>query len=60
MNKSLLRQTETDDAPRLIMLETIHEFGFEQLARTHELEAARHVHANYYLSFVEEAEMYTQ
>jgi predicted ATPase/DNA-binding CsgD family transcriptional regulator len=56
VNKSLLRQTETDDTPRLIMLETIREFGLEQIAHTHELEAARHAHANYYLSFVEEAE----
>jgi len=58
VNKSLLRQTETDDAPRLTMLETIREFGLEELSHTHELEAARHAHANYYLSFVEEAETY--
>ena len=41
VNKSLLRQIETDGAPRLTMLETIREFGWEELARTHELEAAR-------------------
>ena len=56
VNKSLLRQIETDGAPRLTMLETIREFGWEELARTHELEAARQAHANYYLSFAEEAE----
>ena len=55
-SKSLMRQIETDDAARLVMLETIREFGWEQLAQTHELEAARHAHANYYLSFAEEAE----
>ena len=58
VNKSILRQTETDGTPRLAMLETIREFGLEQLAHTHELEAARHAHAKYYLSFVEEAETY--
>ncbi len=58
-NKNLIRQTETDGTPRLTMLETIREFGLaEGLTRTHELEAARHAHANYYLSFVEEAETY--
>jgi predicted ATPase/DNA-binding CsgD family transcriptional regulator len=56
VNKSLLRQTETGDEPRLTMLETIREFGLEQLTHTHELEAARRAHADYYLSFVEEAE----
>ena len=58
VNKSLLRQTETDDEPRLIMLETIREFGWDELTRTEELEAARRAHANYYLSFAEEAESY--
>ncbi|MCI0609132.1 MAG: LuxR C-terminal-related transcriptional regulator [Anaerolineae bacterium] len=58
VNKSLLRQSETDSEPRLTMLETIREFGWEQLTRTHELEDARRTHANYYLSFVEEAETY--
>ena len=31
VNKSLLRQTETDGEPRLTMLETIREFGLEQV-----------------------------
>jgi non-specific serine/threonine protein kinase len=56
LNKSLLRQTETDVAPRLTMLETIREFGLEQLTHTHELESARRAHAEYYLSFAEDAE----
>jgi predicted ATPase/DNA-binding CsgD family transcriptional regulator len=56
MNKSLLRQSETDDTLRLTMLETIREFGLEQLTHTHELESTRQAHANYYLSFAEEAE----
>jgi non-specific serine/threonine protein kinase len=58
VNKSILRQSETDGTPRLTMLETIREFGLDELTRTHELEAARHAHANYYLSFAEEAERY--
>jgi predicted ATPase/DNA-binding CsgD family transcriptional regulator len=56
LNKSLLRQTETDSEPRLTLLETIREFGLEQLTHTDELESTRRAHANYYLSFVEEAE----
>jgi predicted ATPase/DNA-binding CsgD family transcriptional regulator len=58
VNKSLIRQSETDSEPRLIMLETIREFGWEELAHKHELEAARHAHANYYLLFAEQAETY--
>jgi non-specific serine/threonine protein kinase len=38
------------------MLETIREFGLEQLTHTHELESARRAHAEYYLSFAEDAE----
>jgi len=56
VNKSLLRQTEIDTEPRLTMMETIREFGLEELSHTHELEAARRAHASYYLSFAEEAE----
>ena len=52
-SKSLVRQSETDGAARLMMLETIREFGWEQLAQTAELEAARRAHATYYLSFAE-------
>jgi predicted ATPase/DNA-binding CsgD family transcriptional regulator len=56
VNKSLLRQIETDGEPRLTMLETIREFGLEELTSTHELESARRAHAEYYLSFAEDAE----
>ncbi|HET9907941.1 MAG TPA: NB-ARC domain-containing protein, partial [Anaerolineales bacterium] len=56
VNKSLLRQHETDHSPRLSILETIREFGFEQLNHTHELESARRAHATYYLTFAEDAE----
>jgi predicted ATPase/DNA-binding CsgD family transcriptional regulator len=58
INKSLVRQTESEGEPRLVMLETIREFGLEQLARTHELEAVQRVHAAYYLSLAEETEQH--
>jgi predicted ATPase/DNA-binding NarL/FixJ family response regulator len=56
VSKSLVRQTEIDGAPRLTMLETIREFGLEQLLHPHELETVRRVHSTYYLAFVENAE----
>jgi predicted ATPase/DNA-binding CsgD family transcriptional regulator len=56
VSKSLLRQIETNKAPRFAMLETIREFGLEQLAQTAELEAARSAHADWYTSLAEEAE----
>jgi len=56
VGKSLLRQTEMTGAPRLGMLETIREFGLEQLQKEAELETAQQVHASWYTSFAEEAE----
>jgi len=56
VSKSLLHQTESEGAPRLAMLETIREFGLEQLSNAHEVDAARGAHTSYYLSFAEEAE----
>lgn len=55
-NQSLLRRIETNAAARLVMLETIREFGWELLNQTAELEAARRAHASYYLSFAQQAE----
>src|SRR2546421_1113809 len=52
LDKSLVQQTEREgEAPRLVMLETIREFGLESLEREGELEAARQAHARYYLAF---------
>ena len=56
VSKNLVRQIETNDAPRFVMLETIREFGWEQLTQTAELEAARRAHAAYYVALAEEAE----
>jgi len=40
------------------MLQTLREFGLEQLKSTGELEGTREVHAEYYLRLAEEAEPY--
>jgi predicted ATPase len=57
LDKSLLQQKAHEgEEPRLVMLETIREFGLEQLHQLGELEAARRAHARYYLRLVETAE----
>jgi predicted ATPase/class 3 adenylate cyclase/DNA-binding CsgD family transcriptional regulator len=57
IDKSLLQQTEQEgEEPRLVMLETIREYGLERLAVNGETEAARQGHADYYLWLLEEAE----
>jgi predicted ATPase len=56
-NKSLLYRREQEEGePRLLMLETIREYGLEVLAECGEDELARHAHATYYLALAEEAE----
>ncbi len=55
LDKSLLQQTEREEEPRLLMLETIREFGLECLQACGELEPARRAHAFYYLAIAEEA-----
>jgi predicted ATPase/class 3 adenylate cyclase len=57
MDKSLLRQEEGAGAePRLVMLETIREYGLECLKAAGEWEAVQRVHALYFLEFAEQAE----
>jgi predicted ATPase/class 3 adenylate cyclase/DNA-binding CsgD family transcriptional regulator len=57
IDKSLLHQTEQEgEEPRLVMLETIREYGWEALATSGEAEVIQHAHAAYYLALVEEAE----
>jgi len=56
LNKSLVLQTESDDEPRLLMLETIRAFGLEQLTCEQELEAVQRAHAAYYVSLAEATE----
>ena len=59
VDKSLLRQEEQAEGEvRFWMLQTLREFGQEQLKSTGELEVTREMHAAYYLRFAEEAEPY--
>ncbi len=58
MDKSLLRQVEQEgQEPRLLMLETIREYGLEVLASAGEMESTRQAHAAYYLRLSEDAEL---
>ena len=53
---SLLRQDiGPNDEPRFVMLETIREYGLEQLAAAGEDSSARDAHAAYYLALAEQA-----
>ncbi len=54
-DKSLLRREEREDVPRYRMLETVREYGLEQLAASSELEAARREHAAHFLALAERA-----
>jgi len=57
INKSLLQQTEQKgDEPRLVLLETIREYGQECLSARGEEEVIRRAHAAYYLRLSETAE----
>jgi len=56
LDKSLMQQTEQEgEEPRLLLLETIREFGLDCLHAHGEWEAAREAHAAYYLHLAEEA-----
>ena len=56
LDKSLLREVEgTDGEPRFVMLETLREFGLEQLEASGEQETIRHRHANFFVSLAEQA-----
>ncbi len=57
IDKSLLQQKELANAePRFNMLETITEYGLEQLTASLEAEDLRKRHANYFLKVAERAE----
>jgi DNA-binding CsgD family transcriptional regulator/tetratricopeptide (TPR) repeat protein len=57
IDKSLLQQTEQEgEEPRLVMLETVREYGLERLAASGEREASWQAHAEYYLALAEKAE----
>jgi predicted ATPase/DNA-binding CsgD family transcriptional regulator len=58
MDKSLQQQTgQEGEAPRLVMLETIREYGLEALSASGEMERTRQAHAIYYLALTEQAEL---
>jgi predicted ATPase len=56
VDKSLIRRTDPNGEPRFSMLETIREFGQEQLAAEDDAEAVRARHAAHYLDLAVEAE----
>jgi predicted ATPase len=57
LENHLLRQVEQPDGePRLLLLETIREYGLECLESCGEMEAARGAYVAYYLALAEEAE----
>jgi predicted ATPase/DNA-binding CsgD family transcriptional regulator len=57
IDKSLLQQAEQEgEEPRLIMLETLREYGLECLAMHGEMERTQQAHAEYYLALTEQAE----
>jgi predicted ATPase/serine/threonine protein kinase/DNA-binding CsgD family transcriptional regulator len=59
LDKSLLQQTEQEgEEARIVMLETIRDYGLERLVLNGEMEATRQAHAIYYLALAEEAEPY--
>jgi predicted ATPase/DNA-binding CsgD family transcriptional regulator len=56
IDKSLVQQSEAEGGePRLTMLETIREYGWECLQQRGETEVAQRAHALYFLTFAEEA-----
>ncbi len=56
VDKSLLQQVmQEEHEPRLVMLETIREFGLETLAASGEMEITRQAHAAYFLTLAERA-----
>jgi ATP/maltotriose-dependent transcriptional regulator MalT len=55
IDNSLVQQTEQEgEEPRLVMLETIREYGLEALATRGEREVTLHAHAMYYLQLAEQ------
>jgi predicted ATPase/transcriptional regulator with XRE-family HTH domain len=57
LDKSLLQAVQQEGKEsRLVMLETIREYGLEALATNGELEITQSAHAHYYLTLAEQAE----
>jgi len=61
VDKSLLRQIDGPDGePRFAMLETIREYGLEQLQASGEEEDVRWLHAGYFVVLAEEADAHSE
>jgi predicted ATPase/class 3 adenylate cyclase len=57
VGKSLLREVEGEDGePRYVMLETLREFGLEQLEASGEQDTIRSRHTSFFLALAESAE----
>jgi predicted ATPase/DNA-binding NarL/FixJ family response regulator len=56
LDKSLLQHVAQEGSARLMMLETIREYGLECLRESGEARQIQSAHAEYYLALVEEAE----
>ncbi|HJZ45830.1 MAG TPA: tetratricopeptide repeat protein, partial [Roseiflexaceae bacterium] len=56
VDKSLVRQIESQDETRFVMLETIREYAQLRLATSGETQPLRRQHVAYYLDFAERAE----
>ena len=55
VDNHLLRREEREDEPHYRMLETVREYGLEQLSASDELEATRRDHAAHFLALAEQA-----
>ncbi|HLL79102.1 MAG TPA: tetratricopeptide repeat protein, partial [Ktedonobacteraceae bacterium] len=55
IDKSLLRRVDDGCEPRFLLLETIREYGLEQLMASGEMEQVREAHSLYYLRLAEDA-----
>jgi hypothetical protein len=57
LDKSLLKRVDQEGGePRPVMLETVREYGLEELTASDELERVRDTYAAYYLRLAEDAE----
>ncbi len=56
-NHLLYYQEQSDGESRLMMLETIHEYGLDTLAESGEMEEAQQAHVAYYLTLAEKSDL---